>query len=485
MAIYGDFNVARYASEKKNCTRRTIGMREFSDLIEDLNLIDLQLANAKFTWFKGDNHQIDSRIDRILRKNVLEKLDVMENISTYRALTEDEATEKATLLLNLEGLINNEEIYRRQRSRSIWLKEEDKNTKFFHKMANVHQRYNTIDQLLVQGNIVQDPERIQGEIVEFYQKLYSEDVRRRPGNNFINCPRYKYLGSSTGVSLRSWDVPVSFGEPSYILEYFTFILWHLNDWEILRVTEFFSIIEQFGGLETGKDKLQWLGNGTCTFKVMTNWLVKKKHMRIAVNSQAKKKNMVLCERQHHHEDREAQATEPQEFPPENNPPRAVRRWKFFEIFPDIFDLALHKDRTVADMWSPQGWDLSLRRNLNNWEVCRLVEFFKRLESFQGLKEGEDCLRWTEHNKGTYKLRQLGICSYIAKSLINCGRFSSISEAFNGRCLARLLTLSQVGRKQELRQRTKIIGGPFQHASGGPFGEKGMLEALRIEADPYK
>uniref|UniRef100_M1BMF1 Reverse transcriptase zinc-binding domain-containing protein n=1 Tax=Solanum tuberosum TaxID=4113 RepID=M1BMF1_SOLTU len=74
-----------------------------------------------------------------------------------------------------------------------------------------------------------------------------------------------------------------------------------------------------------------------------------------------------------------------------------------EIFPDIFDLALHKDRTVAEMWSPQGWDLSLRRNLNDWEVCRLVEFFKRLESFQGLKEGEDCLWWTEPNKGRYKV----------------------------------------------------------------------------------
>ncbi|KAG5577622.1 hypothetical protein H5410_057756 [Solanum commersonii] len=41
----------------------------------------------------------------------------------------------------------------------------------------------------------------------------------------------------------------------------------------------------------------------------------------------------------------------------------------------------------GEMWSPQGWDLSLKRNLNDREVCRLVEFFKRLESFQGLKEG--------------------------------------------------------------------------------------------------
>ncbi|WMV09781.1 hypothetical protein MTR67_003166 [Solanum verrucosum] len=43
-----------------------LGEQEFSDLIEDLNLIDLQLENAKFTWFKGDNHQIASRIDKIL-----------------------------------------------------------------------------------------------------------------------------------------------------------------------------------------------------------------------------------------------------------------------------------------------------------------------------------------------------------------------------------------------------------------------------------
>ena len=36
---------------------------------------------------------------------------------------------------------------------------------------------------------------------------------------------------------------------------------------------------------------------------------------------------------------------------------------------------------MAEMWSPEGLDLYLRRNLNDWEVYRLVEFFKRLESF--------------------------------------------------------------------------------------------------------
>lgn len=65
-AVCGDFNVTRYISEKKNCSIRTRGMREFSDFIEDMNLVDLQLENANYTWFKGDQQKTASRIDRIL-----------------------------------------------------------------------------------------------------------------------------------------------------------------------------------------------------------------------------------------------------------------------------------------------------------------------------------------------------------------------------------------------------------------------------------
>lgn len=65
-AVCGDFNVTRYASEKRNCNRRTRAMLEFSDFIEDMELIDLQLDGDSFTWFKGDNRVPASRIDRIL-----------------------------------------------------------------------------------------------------------------------------------------------------------------------------------------------------------------------------------------------------------------------------------------------------------------------------------------------------------------------------------------------------------------------------------
>ncbi|WMV58328.1 hypothetical protein MTR67_051713 [Solanum verrucosum] len=65
-AICGDFNVTRYISEKKNCTVRTRGMKEFFDFIEDMKLVDLQLEDVTYTWFKGDQQEAASRIDRIL-----------------------------------------------------------------------------------------------------------------------------------------------------------------------------------------------------------------------------------------------------------------------------------------------------------------------------------------------------------------------------------------------------------------------------------
>ncbi|WMV46346.1 hypothetical protein MTR67_039731 [Solanum verrucosum] len=52
-AVCGDFNVVRFISEKRNCERRTRGMKEFSDVIEDLKLVDLQLEDNNYTWFKG------------------------------------------------------------------------------------------------------------------------------------------------------------------------------------------------------------------------------------------------------------------------------------------------------------------------------------------------------------------------------------------------------------------------------------------------
>ena len=76
---------------------------------------------------------------------------------------------------------------------------------------------------------------------------------------------------------------------------------------------------------------------------------------------------------------------------------------FKDLFPDIFVLAQHQEKTVAKMWSPQGWNI--RRNLNDWEIPRMIEVFKLLESFQEIQPGEDYLWWHGHNKGRYRVTE--------------------------------------------------------------------------------
>ncbi|XP_075087637.1 uncharacterized protein LOC142169644 [Nicotiana tabacum] len=61
-----DFNTTRHSNERSNNHRLTRAMRNFSDAINDLPLVDPPLFGGSFTWNKGNNQGIASRIDRFL-----------------------------------------------------------------------------------------------------------------------------------------------------------------------------------------------------------------------------------------------------------------------------------------------------------------------------------------------------------------------------------------------------------------------------------
>ena len=63
---------------------------------------------------------------------------------------------------------------------ALFLKEGDRNTKFFHRIANSHRRCNTINRLLVDGELSSDQGIIEGCISHFYRQLYSETEVHRP-----------------------------------------------------------------------------------------------------------------------------------------------------------------------------------------------------------------------------------------------------------------------------------------------------------------
>ncbi|KAG5623027.1 hypothetical protein H5410_008245 [Solanum commersonii] len=54
---------------------------------------------------------------------------------------------------------------------------------------------------------------------------------------------------------------------------YNLIIRNLNDWEIVRVTEFLNTVNTFTGLQPGEDKLWWTGDDKGVFKVNKSYKV--------------------------------------------------------------------------------------------------------------------------------------------------------------------------------------------------------------------
>ena len=65
----GDFNVVRRVDEKFNSLTNTRSMREFDLLIDELELVDPNLTNARFTWSNFRQFPICCRLDRFFFTN--------------------------------------------------------------------------------------------------------------------------------------------------------------------------------------------------------------------------------------------------------------------------------------------------------------------------------------------------------------------------------------------------------------------------------
>lgn len=60
----GDFNCTRFPSERKACHNRSGDYAKFNIRIRQLNLLDIQICNCKFTWI-GPSGKI-SKLDRAM-----------------------------------------------------------------------------------------------------------------------------------------------------------------------------------------------------------------------------------------------------------------------------------------------------------------------------------------------------------------------------------------------------------------------------------
>ncbi|KAJ9685117.1 hypothetical protein PVL29_017229 [Vitis rotundifolia] len=80
-----------------------------------------------------------------------------------------------------------EEITWRQISSEVWLKEGDRNTDFFHKMANAHRRRNNVDRIRINGVWHSEEKGISEGIVNAFRSLLSNPGDWRPPLSGLQC----------------------------------------------------------------------------------------------------------------------------------------------------------------------------------------------------------------------------------------------------------------------------------------------------------
>ena len=143
----------------------------------------------KLKALKGDLKAWNKQVfgDVGIRRQHLEcELQALDLKKSLASLSDEERIRREDCKIELEKVAQLEEVSWRQKSRVLWLKEGDNNTKFFHKMANSHRRYNYMERVEVDGVVYEDDSVIRAKVVQFYKFLYQENEPWRPTVNGLD-----------------------------------------------------------------------------------------------------------------------------------------------------------------------------------------------------------------------------------------------------------------------------------------------------------
>ena len=107
------------------------------------------------------------------KKDALRRISLWDDCKKVRGLDLEEAEDRVKARADFKNWALMEEISWRQKSREIWLKEGDRNTSFFHRMANTHRRRNCLNNICINGRKLDKEEDIKEGLVDAFQNLLS------------------------------------------------------------------------------------------------------------------------------------------------------------------------------------------------------------------------------------------------------------------------------------------------------------------------
>ncbi|XP_058758239.1 uncharacterized protein LOC131631463 [Vicia villosa] len=290
--IVGDFNEVSCREERigEGSHHNNRGMAEFCGFIDSMVLVDIPCVGGKFTWFK-DSGKAMSRLDRFLiSRNMIddwgvidqriEKRDILNHAPIRLNVGKDFVKEEwEKLIVNGRGdfilyeklrslksslrnkggdkealghsrrdvtreiwnCLNLKDNMLRQKSRQLWLKEGDKNSRFFHNSVKDRQRRNAITLTCLEGENgrVEGVANIKKEVFAFFQEYFKEENFNRPlpEGLVLNClsevdtERLERVFTEEEVKEAVWscDGNKSPSSDGFSLEFFN------SNWEVVKV----------------------------------------------------------------------------------------------------------------------------------------------------------------------------------------------------------------------------------------------------------
>ncbi|WKA05140.1 hypothetical protein VitviT2T_023123 [Vitis vinifera] len=110
------------------------------------------------------------------KRAALQQVDYWDGVESERSLSLEETEVKKEAKESYQKWVMLEESHWRQLSREVWLKEGDKNTGFFHRMANAHRNNNTVDRVKIDGVWLEEDQEVREGIANAFHQRLSEDV---------------------------------------------------------------------------------------------------------------------------------------------------------------------------------------------------------------------------------------------------------------------------------------------------------------------
>ena len=120
------------------------------------------------------NREVFRRLE-VNKNSTLQQVEYWDGVESERSLSIAETEKKKEAKDAFHKWVLLEEVHWRQKSRELWLKERDRNTGFFHRMANAHRRNNSLDRIMINGEWLTEDQEVKERIVNAFQNLLSEE----------------------------------------------------------------------------------------------------------------------------------------------------------------------------------------------------------------------------------------------------------------------------------------------------------------------